>query len=1053
MKKSNYACLLTLLFLMIGQAVWAQKVSGVVSGEEDGQPIPGVSVIVKGTAKGTITDIDGKYDLSANVGETVVFTLIGYTAQEIVVAKGVSTLDVSLKGGNQTLGGEVVVTALNIKQDKRALGYNVQTVAGEDLASTQRDNFMDALQGRVAGLMTVPSSGGIGSSSLVILRGVSSIGGNNQPLIVVDGLPIDNTTFNQGNLVSDRPNRDNDYLNRAADINPNDIASVTILKGPEAAALYGSQGSSGAILITTKKGTKGRGKITYDNAFGWDEVYRFPKSQNTYTRGLNGVANPDQDAYFGPKKADSLNTYDNLGNFFQTGTRQAHNISIEGGGTDRLTYRLSGNYTTRQGIIPNTDSRVVNTRLSGTAKLLDNLDLTTSLAFTNTQLNKPITSGSGFLTGLLRWPFYDDVTNFANPDGSRRRLQPNNGNELDNPFYLGTKAVNRDVTNRFIANNNLVLTVAPWLSLTARFGLDNYGTRGGLFINPESSTTSGGTGSPATSGITDRGSVENFDEKSRIINGAFLTNLKKKFGDFSTNLLLGGDFQDKEYDVISIRGANLYDPGFNSINNTNPINQRNKQRIVRIHNLGAFAKFDVGYKDLFFLSVTGRNDWSSTLPVNNRSYFYPAGSLSFNFSELPFLKEQKWLSYGKFRYALSKSGKDAPAYKVQSALAPQTTTGGGFIYDFFGGNPDLRPEFVTGNEAGVELKFFKSRLSLDVTYFQNERTDQIATQRLSYGTGFIFGLLNSGSFQVRGWEVQLGADPIKTKNFSWNISANFTQNKTSVLSLPANVSEFYNSDTWLYGNARASAFLDIGTLQSRFSQYNLVNNTRGAASATAIGGASYWRNKNGDILVNPATGLPVFNSNFLPIGDRNPDFMVGIINRFNYKNLSLSFNLDLRKGGDVFNGNEYFMFVNGLSRRYIDRETPVTFKGILRDGKENTDNPTVNNIQVTPQTRSDFFTSFPEEAFVEHDINWLRIRDVSLTYKLPASLLKSRKSLKNVSVFVTGTELFMWTNYTGADPAVNGNSATSAGVGAWGFDFGKTGTPRSISAGIKIGLE
>ena len=1050
MKKSNYSWLLSLLFLVIGQSVWAQKVSGVVSGEEDGLPIPGVSVIVKGTSKGTITDIDGKYDLAANVGETVVFTLIGYTAQEIVVAKGVSTLDISLKGGTQALG-EVVVTALNIKQDKRALGYNVQTVAGEDLASTQRDNFMDALQGRVAGLMTVPSSGGIGSSSLVILRGVSSIGGNNQPLIVVDGLPIDNTTFNQGNLVSDRPNRDNDFLNRAADINPNDIASVTILKGPEAAALYGSQGSSGAILITTKKGTKGRGKINYDNSFGWDQVYRFPKIQNTYIRGLNGVANPDQDLYFGPKKPDSLQTFDNIGNFFRTGTRQAHNLSIEGGGTDRLTYRLSGNYTKRQGVVPNTDSRVVSTRLSATAKLLDNLDFTTSLAFNNTQLNKPITSGSGFMTGLFRWPFYDDISSYLNPDGSRRRLQPANASELDNPYYLGARAVNQDVTNRFIANNNLVLTATPWLSFTARLGLDNYSTRGNFFINPE---TNGGSGGTALNGITERGSVENFDEQSRIINGQFLTTLSKKFSGFSTNLLLGADFQDREYDVISIRGTGLYDPSFNSINNTNTITQRNKQRVTRIHNLGAFAKFDIGYKDLFFLSVTGRNDWSSTLPVNNRSYFYPSGSFSFNFSELPFLKEQKWLSYGKLRYALSKSGKDAPAYKVQSALAPQLTTGGGFIYDFYGGNPDLKPEFVTGNEAGIELKFFKSRLSLDLTYFQNERTDQIAVQRLSYGTGFIFGLLNSGSFQVKGWEMQLGADPIKTKTFSWNITANFTKNKTNVLSLPANVNEFYNSDTWLYGNARASAFLDVATLQSRFSQYNLVNNVRGAGSATAIGGASYWRNKNGDILINPATGLPIFNTNFLPIGDRNPDFMVGIINRFTYKNLGLSFNLDVRKGGDVFNGNEYYLFVNGLSKRYLDRETPVTFKGVLRDGKENTSNPTANDIQVTPQTRSDFFSAaLPEEAFVEHNINWLRIRDVSLNYKLPASLLKKRKSLRNVSIFVTGTELFMWTNYTGADPAVNGNSATSAGVGAWGFDFGKIGTPRSISAGFRLGLE
>ena len=426
MKQKMYTLFIGLALLFVGTTALAQSVSGTVKAEEDELGIPGVSVVVKGTNRATITDIDGNYTIGASKGETIVFSLVGYSSQEVAYGDATTIpLVVTLKGGDQQLG-EFVVTALGITEDKRKLGYGVQQVSGEDLASTQRDNFMDALQGRVAGLMVVPSSGGIGSSSAIVLRGVSSIGGNNQPLIVVDGLPIDNTTFNQGNLVSDRPNRDNDFLNRAADINPNDIASISILKGPEAAALYGSQGSSGAIVITTKKGTKGRGKITYDNSFGWDNVYRLPKLQNTYLRGTNGVYDPEQTLYFGPKKTDTLTTYDNLGNFFQTGTRAAHNLSIEGGGSDRLVYRLSGNYTTRQGVIPNSDSKVLSTRLSATAKLLDNLELVSSLAFNNTQLNKPISSTSGLLTGLFRWPFTDDITNFVNPDGSRRRLQPTN---------------------------------------------------------------------------------------------------------------------------------------------------------------------------------------------------------------------------------------------------------------------------------------------------------------------------------------------------------------------------------------------------------------------------------------------------------------------------------------------------------------------------------------------------------------------------------------------------------------------------------------------------
>jgi TonB-dependent SusC/RagA subfamily outer membrane receptor len=285
MKQKIYTLYLGLILICLSSTVIAQNISGTVKAEEDGLGIPGVSVVVKGTTRATITDIDGNYSIDAKKGETIVFSLVGYQPQEVFYGDATPMpLEIMLKGGNQQLG-EFVVTALGITEDKRKLGYGVQQVSGDELASTQRDNFMDALQGRVAGLMTVPSSGGIGSSSLIVLRGVSSIGGNNQPLIVVDGLPIDNTTFSQGNLVSDRPNRDNDFLNRAADINPNDIASISILKGPEAAALYGSQGSSGAIVITTKKGTKGRGKISYDNSFGWDNVYRLPKLQSTYLRG------------------------------------------------------------------------------------------------------------------------------------------------------------------------------------------------------------------------------------------------------------------------------------------------------------------------------------------------------------------------------------------------------------------------------------------------------------------------------------------------------------------------------------------------------------------------------------------------------------------------------------------------------------------------------------------------------------------------------------------------------------------------------------------------
>jgi hypothetical protein len=313
--------------------------------------------------------------------------------------------------------------------------------------------------------------------------------------------------------------------------------------------------------------------------------------------------------------------------------------------------------------------------------------------------------------------------------------------------------------------------------------------------------------------------------------------------------------------------------------------------------------------------------------------------------------------------------------------------------------------------------------------------------------------LNSGSFGVKGVEFQLGLTPVKTKDFNWDLTFNFTKNKTNVLSLPADQNEFYNSDTWLLGNARASAFNDIDFLRNSFKGINLDYNQRGAGVATAIGGYSYLRNTNGDILINPGSGLPVINANFLPIGDRQPDFTLGIINRVTVGGLTLSANVDLRRGGDVFNGNEYFLFANGLSTRVLDRTSPYTFKGVLRDGKENSGTPTVNTIQITPQTRNDFYGGFAEADFVEKDINWVRIKDISLSYMLPKSILKEIKNVQALSVFITSTDLYMWTNYTGGDPATNGTTATSAGVGAWGIDYGKVGAPRSVSAGIRIGLQ
>ncbi|MBN8821100.1 MULTISPECIES: SusC/RagA family TonB-linked outer membrane protein [unclassified Spirosoma] len=1053
--RSIYILLISLAMLT---KVYAQDrtITGKVTSAKDGSPLPGANVQVKGTTRGTTTDGAGNYKLTVGPNATLVFSLIGMTAQTIEVGAQ-SQINISLADSESELS-EVVVTALGIKQEQRALGYSVGLVKGQDIANAQRDNFLVGMQGRVAGLTMTTTSGTPGSSAMIQLRGASSIGGNNQPLFVVDGLPIDNRTFNQGALVSNRPNRDNDYLNRAADINPNDIESITVLKGPEAAALYGIDASSGAIVITTKKGGKGAGRVTYDNRFQTTEVYRFPETQTVYGRGTQGYANPSAatiPAYFGPKYASDAPIYDNVRSFFQKGFTQVHNVGFEGG-SDVATYRLSTNYTNQTGVVPTTGYKRLSVRLTGTARLSPKLDVMTSLNYVNSQVTKAIRGNNGFLISLLAWPANDDVRNYLNPDGTRRILGGSiNQGETDNPFFSVNKNKSGDITNRTIANFQLNYNPTPWLNLTGRFGADLYSTQSNLFLSPES-----WQGTDVTlGGFSTKGSVENALENSQLLNGNLLATLKKNFGKLSTSLLLGTTIDDRNYKVTTAYGERLYLPDFNSTNNTDPTTQRNKYTQTQQRLQSVLGSLTLNYDELLILTVTGRNDWSSTLPAANRSFFYPAASLAFNFSDLPALKARgNTFYYGKLRASYGQTGRDAPPYKVAATLVPQTSTGGGFAYDFYGSNPDLKPERGESYEVGTELMFFGGRLGLDFAYYNKTLSQQIVTQRLSYATGFIFGLLNGGTFNNRGVELQLKGSPVKKADFGWDVILNFSKLKTDVKNLPADVPEYYNSDTWLYGNARSSAF--VSNLPSYFPSdnaayrsYNFNYYQRGSGSATAIGGYSYARNKNGDILVNPGTGLPITNATFLPIGDRNPDFTIGLTNSFRYKSLSLSFLLDIRKGGDVFNGTAMYLWRSGLSKKTLDRDTPVVFKGVLRDGKEDTGTPTPNTIQIIPSLRStDYYNSIPESEFVEKDINWLRLRDVTLSYVLPTALLNKSKVFKQASVFVNGTDLFLVTNYTGADPNVNGTTATSGGVGAGGIDFGTLSVPRGFSAGLRVGF-
>ncbi|MFD2570033.1 SusC/RagA family TonB-linked outer membrane protein [Spirosoma soli] len=1016
-----------------------RTITGKVTSAEDNAPIPGASVVVQGTTRGTTTDASGNFRIQASKGQTLRVSFIGTTNQDITVGNA-DVINVVLKQEDNALN-EVVVTALGIKQEKRSLGYAVSEVKGAELAETQRENFLTSLQGRVPGLQMSTTSGLPGASVQIQLRGVNSIGGDNSPLFVVDGLPINNSTFSQGALVSDGPNRNSDYLNRAADINPNDIESISVLKGPEAAALYGINAAAGAIIITTKKGKAGRSNVSYDNVFRVDHVYRYPKTQTVYGRGVAGTPSPTALSFLGPKYPEGTPIFDNPRTFFRDAFTQRHNLTFDGG-TEKLTYRASSSFTDAQGTIPNTGSQILNLSLNLTSTISSKLEITPSLQYTSNKIQKQPAGTFGYLINLLTWPANDDISTYLNQDGSRRRIVTEAGGELDNPLFNVNRNQSSDQTNRTIGRLGVKFDPTSWLNITGRIGTDLAITNGNNFIHPETNE-----------GLSRRGAIENYTQSSRILTSNVLTTIRQSFGSkIKTSLLLGGDLYDSRELTTATYGENVYIPDYNSSNNTDPISRNHKLTILQRRVVSLLGQFTFGYGDLVYLTVTGRNDWTSTMPIQSRSFFYPSVSGSFVLTELPGLQGNRVVSFAKLRASYAEVGKDARPYRVLSSLTTQTTTGGGFGYNFYAGNPNLKPEFGKSMEIGGEVQLYNGRLGLDLAYYDTRRIDQIVEQRLSYGTGFVFGLLNGGSFSTKGIEFALTGKPIKTADFSWDVIANFSRYRTAVLTLPAaNVPEYYNSDTWLYGNIRASAF--VKNVADYFPEQSLrPEDLRGAGSALAFGGYDYLRNAQGQILINPSTGLPITNTNFLPIGDRTPDFTIGLTNSFRYKNLSLSFLLDIRKGGDVFNGNEMYMFRTGLSRNTLNRDQPVVFSGVLRDGKENTATPTVNTVQVTPLYRSDYFSALPESAFIERDINWMRLRDLTLNYTFPAQWLDRTKVIRRVGVFVTGTDLFLLTNYTGADPNVNGTTATSQGAGAAGFDFGKLAVPRGLSFGIRVGF-
>ena len=943
------------------------------------------------------------------------------TPQQNALASGQANLAIAQAN---LQSAQTPLTSTQIAQLRDNVATAQQTVPGPEIAQTQRENFFNALSGRVAGVDVTSTSGVPGASSSIVIRGVSSISSSNQPLIIVDGLPVDNRTVNTALLASDKnsttafSNRGVDFSNRASDLNSQDIETLTVLKGPEAAALYGIDAANGAIVIKTKRGRLGGG-VQYSTSVRAERTTARYPLQQVYglTTNVSGASASLQ--YFGAPYPAGTRFYDNIDGFLRTGFSQNHNLTFSGATADNtINYRLSTSFDKEEGVVRSSSYSRVN--ITGSSQARINSWLTTDLSMIYAYVNNDqVYKGDiGPLMGLMLWPQNDDARNYLTPAGTRRLVTViGAGTELDNPYYNVAKNKLNAKTNRLIANVGLIVTPFSWGNIKTNLGTDTYTNQNQALRDPLSAT-----------GYTFNGLLDQADVITRNLNALTVLNVYDHplTSGISISGLVGNQVSDLKMTSDAQIGIGFMDPNFVSMNNTQT--RSNSNTIEQRRLVSLFGQAVLNYKDYWYVTVTGRNDWTSTIPRPRNSFFYPSISSSFVFSDA-FPSVRRFVT-GKLRIGYAAVGKDARPYAYSPALESKTTAYGGYGYGFWGPNLKLKPEFKRSVEGGVELSFFSGRLGLDATAYRAVTKDQIVNDiRGPYATGFILFNLNGAATRSRGLELTVRGTPISRPSFSWDMTLNWNSAGAIVTHLPNGIPESYVSDTWLYGNVR--------------------NGTQVGLSTMSLTGFFYLRNNRGQLLIDPATGLPIRSANFVDGGyDRQPDFTIGVGNAFRYKRLSLDFLLDIRKGGDIFNATEHYLTTRGLSAETLDRDQPRVIDGVLRDGKENSANSTPNNIVIIPSVQTAYYTNMSEELFIEKDINWLRLRDITVRYEIPGKFLKARTA----SVFLTGTDLFIITNYTGLDPIVNGNTAAVGGSGAVGIDFGNFPMPRGVNFGISVGF-
>jgi ferric enterobactin receptor len=1047
--------LLVLLLLQLSQTTLAQEriITGTVISQDD-TPIPGASVLIKGKTTGTQTDANGKFRISAIPRDVLEVSAVGFTTREIKVGNG-STISVSLERGNGQLQ-EVVVTALGIKKEQRSLGYSVTQLNANELMKNKNTNVINSLAGKVPGVNVTQFSGAPGAGATITLRGGTSTseGRQNQPLFVVDGIIYDNSTTVTGNTGTDGLSRSNTtYSDRVMDINPEDIESLSVLKGAAAAALYGSRAADGVVLITTKKGAEGRVVVDFNSKISTSWADKLPEVQTEFGPGIyssNGVLNTsgvltatNQYSSWGPKIPADSTIYDNIRNFFQHGVIYDNNVNVSGGSKNGSFY-LSGSNFKQTGIVPGTGYDKTTFRFNGEQKY-GSLTLNANVAYSVANTDRTLTtaglygSGVGSMQALYGWPTTYNIKNYINPDGTQHRMYAGTvalEDDIDNPYWIINKDNLTSKTNRFTGGINGNMKITNWWDITGRLGYDQYTTNDYTYIAPGS----------ALAPLYQNGRLSKDMVNYTYITTTVMSNFHKSFGDFDTHLLLGTTSEDFNTDNQNHWGYAFNTPGTISFNNMQNTNKFFTDATTRRRLVGAYGEVGASYKDLVYLTATGRNDWSSTLPIVNRSYFYPSVSGSFIFSQL--LHPSNILSFGKLRASWARVGKDANAYATNTYENAPISIGSfiGVGNQYYSGNPTLIPEIQSSWEVGGEFRFLNDRIGLDYTYYHNETKNQIGQPRLAQSGGFIFSTLNSGSVINNGMEIALTGKVVSQRNFSWNATLNFSYNKGRLGAFIPGVAYFYPTDAQ-FGTIKAASIPNGGYFAGMTGQSYLRQSD-----------ANGKEMPNGPYQIDPTTGLYKLDPAVLVVGNREPDYIGGFENTLRYKRLTLSFLLDIRIGGDVFNGTEYALVVNGLSKKtLLNNRQSVTLTGV--NSATGTDTTITYNADQSYKIGSTtyagtnmiyrYWQNYAANSYnFITSVNWLKLRSVSLVYDF-SDILKNQKVIKGLTATVVGTNLFTWTNYKGMDPEVSAAGGTG-GSGSTGIDYLGVPAVASFTFGVNI---